>query len=71
MRRIFKSNTDKRVSQDAAVELGEFLDSWAEEIGDEAVKNAQSDGRETVRAEDIRKILRERKNRDIEQRIDI
>lgn len=71
MRQIFKSNTGKRISEDAAGELGEFLDSWAEEIGSEAVEVAEEDSRSTVRAEDIKKVLRNRKNREIEQNLDI
>lgn len=71
MRQIFKSNTEKRVSEDAAEELGDFLDDWAEEIGSEAVEVAEDDGRSTVRAEDIKQVLRNRKDRSIEQGLSI
>lgn len=71
MSQIFKSNTTKRVSEDAAKELGEFLDNWAEEVGEEAVEVAEEKGRATVRAEDIRDVLRDRKDRDVEHRLDI
>jgi histone H3/H4 len=71
MRQIFKSNTTKRVSEDAAEELGEFLDNWAEEVGEEAAEVAEEKGRATVRAEDIRDVLRDRKDRDVEHRLDI
>lgn len=71
MRQIFNSNTEKRISEDAAEELGGFLDSWAEEIGSEASEVAEEDGRTTVRAEDIKKVLRDRKDRDIEQSLNI
>lgn len=71
MRQIFKSNTGKRVSEDAAKELGGFLDRWAEEVGEEAVEVAAEDGRSTVRAEDIRKVLRNRKERDVKHSLDI
>lgn len=71
MRQIFKSNTTKRVSEDAAEELGEFLDSWAEEVGAEASEVAEENGRATVRAEDIREVLRNRKDRDIQHSLDI
>lgn len=71
MRQIFKNNTEKRVSEDAAEELGGFLDDWAEEIGSEAVEVAESDGRSTVRAEDIKQVLRNRKDRSIEQGLSI
>lgn len=71
MRQIFKSNTTKRVSEDAAKELGEFLDDWSEEVGEEAVEIAKEKGRTTVRAEDIRDVLRNRKDRDVEHNLDI
>jgi histone H3/H4 len=71
MRQVFKSNTTKRVSEDAAEELGEFLDNWAEEVGEEASEIAQDKGRATVRAEDIREVLRNRKDRDVEHSLDI
>lgn len=71
MRQIFKSNTTKRVSEDAAKELGEFLDDWSEEVAEEAVEVAKEKGRSTVRAEDIRDVLRNRKDRDIEHSLDI
>jgi histone H3/H4 len=71
MRQIFKSNTGKRVSEDAAEELGEFMDEWAQEIGQQAVKIAEEDARSTVRAEDIREVLRSRKDRDVEQKLNI
>ncbi|MFT4893151.1 MAG: histone H3/H4 [Candidatus Nanohaloarchaea archaeon] len=71
MRQIFKSNTTKRVSEDAAKELGEFLDDWAEEVGEEADKVAQEKGRETVRAEDIREVLRNMKDRDVEHSLNV
>lgn len=71
MRQIFKGNTSKRVSEDAAVELGEFLDVWTSDIGEEAVEVAEEDDRSTVRAEDIREVLRNRKDRDIEHSLNI
>jgi histone H3/H4 len=71
MRQIFKGNTGKRVSEDAAEELGEFLDSLAEEIGSEAVEVAEQDNRSTVRAEDIKQVLRNRKDRSVEHNLDI
>lgn len=71
MRQIFKSNTGKRVSEDAAKELGQFLDNWAEEVGEEAVEIAAENDRATVRAEDISQVLRNRKDRDIEYSLDI
>ena len=71
MRQVFKSNTGKRVSEEASKELGEFLDNWAKEVGEEAVKVAAENDRATVRAEDIREVLRNRKDRDVEYSLDI
>lgn len=71
MRQVFKSNTGKRVSEDAAIELGEFLDSWATDIGEEAVEVAGKDGRSTIRAEDIREVLRNRKDRDVKYSLNL
>ena len=65
MRQIFKKKKKKRVSKDAAEELGAFLDDWAEDISQEAVEIAEEDGRSTVRAEDVRQVLRNRKDRDV------
>lgn len=71
MRQVFEDNTEKRISDDAAGELGEFLNSWADDVGSEAVDVAAEDGRSTVRAEDIRQVLRNRKRRDVEHSIDV
>ncbi|PSG99378.1 MAG: hypothetical protein BRC29_04620 [Nanohaloarchaea archaeon SW_7_43_1] len=71
MRQVFKSNTGKRVSEDASKELGEFIDNWANQISEEAVKVASENDRATVRAEDIREVLRSRKDRDVEYSLDI
>lgn len=71
MRQVFKSNTTKRVSEDAAKELGGFLDEWAVGVSEEAIEVAKENGRETVRAEDVRQVLRNMKKRDVEQGFDI
>lgn len=71
MRQIFKKNTGKRVSEDAAKELGEFLDEWAEEVGEEAIEIAEKDDRTTVRATDIGEVLRNRKDREVNHDISL
>lgn len=71
MRQILEENTEKRISDDAASELGGFLDKWAEGVGTEAVEVAEEDGRTTVRAEDIRQVLRNRKDREVEHRLGV
>ena len=71
MRQVFKSNTTKRVSEDAAKELGDFLDEWAVDVSEKAIEVAKEDGRQTVRAEDVRQVLRNMKKRDVEQGFDI
>lgn len=58
MKKMIKSEGDKRVSEDAAVELGEILEMFAGDVAEEAIAVAREEGRETVRAEDIRKAMR-------------
>jgi histone H3/H4 len=58
MKQVLKGETDKRVAEDAATALGEQLDERGIEIAKKAVEAAKEDGRKTVRAEDIRKALR-------------
>ncbi|QKQ98138.1 histone [Candidatus Nanohaloarchaea archaeon] len=58
MKQVLKGETDKRVSEDAATALGEQMDEYGEEVASRAVDIAAEDGRKTVRAEDIRKALR-------------
>lgn len=69
MKNLIKNNTEKRVSEGSAEEMGEFLDEWSQKIGEDAVEIAEQDGRKTVRAEDIRKALNQRKSRKVEEKI--
>ena len=71
MKGLIKENTQKRVSEDSAEGLGEFLDEWSQEISEDAVEVAAEDDRKTVRAEDIRKALNRRKSRKVEEKITI
>ena len=71
MKLIIQENTEKRVSEDSASALGEFLEGWSTDISEDAIEIAEQKGRKTVRAEDIREALRNRKSRDIEERLDL
>jgi len=71
MKTLIQENTEKRVSDGSAETLGEFLDNWGKNIGQEALEKAREDDRKTVRAEDIRQVLRDRKERDVDQRLSI
>lgn len=57
MRKIIETQTDKRISDSAADELGEILELFAGDIAEEAIAVAEENGRKTVRAEDIKKAL--------------
>ena len=71
MKMIVQENTEKRVSEDSASALGEFLEEWSTDIGKDAVEIAEEKGRKTVRAEDIKQALRNRKSRNVEERLDL
>lgn len=71
MKNLLQQNTEKRVSDDAGDSLGDFLDKWGEEISREAERIAENDGRKTVRAEDIREALSNRKDTIVEQRLSL
>lgn len=58
MKQVLKGETDKRVSEDAATALGEQMDERGIEIAEKAVEAAKEAGRKTIRAEDIRKALK-------------
>jgi histone H3/H4 len=53
MKRLVKTETDKRVSADAATTLGKQIDGYGTEAAKEAITIANEKGRKTVRAEDI------------------
>lgn len=71
MKNLIRANTEKRVSEGSAESLGQFLDEWSQEIGEDAVEIAEDDGRKTVRAEDIRKALNRRTSRQVEEKISL
>jgi len=57
MKEMLKEEGDKRVSQEAAESLGKILELFAGDIAEEAIAIAERDGRQTVRAEDVREAL--------------
>ena len=57
MKEVMKTQTDKRVSREATEELSKDLEEKGKEITEKAVNLAESKGRVTVRAEDIREAI--------------
>lgn len=62
MREKIKNETDKRVSKNAARKLNASLCSKGHDISELAIRYAEKDDRVTVRAEDIRKAIKEVEN---------
>lgn len=60
-KQILKSESDLRVSDDAAEALNQDIQEYGVRVSEKAVSLAEADGRKTVRREDIRKALRELK----------
>lgn len=58
MKRVMKSETDKRVSKDSADELREELRDYAKDVVEDAIEIAEGKGRKTVREEDIKEALK-------------
>lgn len=59
MKEVIKEQTDKRVSEDSALELSDILETYAGDISEDAIARAHEKGRKTVRAEDVREALRQ------------
>ncbi|MFO7793530.1 MAG: histone [Candidatus Nanohaloarchaea archaeon] len=57
MKEVIGTQTDKRVSKEAAQELSSDLETKGKEITEKALNIAEEKGRVTVRAEDIREAL--------------
>ncbi len=58
MRKIIRSQGDKRISEKSTGKLGEVLDRFAGDVAEEAIAVARENGRKTVRAEDIKQALK-------------
>lgn len=58
MKEMVKNQGDKRVSEEAAEELGQILEMFAGDLAEESVAVAQDDDRKTVRKEDVREALK-------------
>jgi histone H3/H4 len=71
MKLIIRENTEKRVSEDSATALGEFLDNWSGEVAEDATEIAEGKGRKTVRVEDIKQALNNRTSRDVKEHLDL
>lgn len=71
MKLIIQENTEKRVSEDSATALGQFLDEWGSEVAEDAAEIADEKSRKTVRAQDIKQALNNRKSRDVKEELDL
>lgn len=71
MKLIIQGNTEKRVSEGSAAALGDFLDEWGSEVAEDAAEIAEGKGRKTVRSEDIKEALNNRKSRDVKEQLDL
>ena len=58
LKSVIKGETDKRVSDDSAIELGQEIERFGIEVSQRAEKIARRQGRKTVRDEDIKEALR-------------
>lgn len=59
MKRIFKENSNKRVSEDSAIELRDILETKGMGISQLAIEKAEQEGLKTVKPEHIREALNE------------
>lgn len=60
MKEVIGQVTSKRVSGEAAAELNRELYDFGEELVQEALEYTKADGRKTIRAEDLRNVIRDR-----------
>jgi len=58
MNQVLKTQTDKRISDDAADLLGDEMTETGIKISEKAIEIAEENGRITVRASDIREAIR-------------
>ena len=57
--RLLKNHTDKRVSEDAGIEVVEELTDIGKEIAQQAKSYAEHAGRKTIQEEDVRQAIRD------------
>jgi len=62
-----RSQGNKRVSKPASAEMTPFLQSWAEEVAEEAVDIAGEEGLSTVKKEHVKQALASKKSRKTDQ----
>ena len=53
MKRVFRKETNKKVGKDAAEKLRDELEAKATNIAQDAVVNAENQGRKTVKSRDL------------------
>jgi histone H3/H4 len=58
MKEMIKTQGDKRVSEDAAEELGQILEMFAGDLAEESVAVARDNDRKTIRKEDVKEALK-------------
>lgn len=57
--RLIQNQTNQRVSEDAAVELIEYLENKGQEVAEQAQKYADHAGRKTIQHKDVRQAVRD------------
>lgn len=58
-KRLIKTETNKRVAEDAGIEILKELTEYGEEIARTAKQYAEHSGRKTIREEDMRQAIRD------------
>lgn len=67
MDNLLKQETSKRVSKEAANQLGSVLEEFSEEVAEHAVSIAAEEGYQTVKPRHIKTALNQYRKRDIQQ----
>lgn len=58
IRRLIKNHTDKRVTEDAVLEMADALDDLGQKLTESAHSFADHAARKTIHAKDVRKAVR-------------
>lgn len=64
---LLKQETDKRVSESAANQLGEVLEKFCEDVASDAISLASQDGYQTVKSKPITRALKQVQHREYHQ----